>query len=220
MEQLQTGITIFEQLLVGFIISAAVIYALKGANAGISYLRSKESLISDDKARKLFDNALNDLQKLIITNIESAETTLKPQILLDIADGKVTKDELKTLSGIVKDKVLKQFGDSALQVLNSNLGDVNSYASEKIETTLSKLKDDPTSVVEHTVIPEVSTVTADNTELQNKNVELADANNQLIKTNAQLQGENLDLKAKIDQINSTLNPVTPDSNITAAAVQA
>lgn len=211
MEQVQMGTTIFIQLLVGFGVSTAVIYALKGVNAGIGYLRSKESLINDDKARKLFDNALNDLQKLITTNIESAETTLKPQILLDIADGKVTKDELTSLSVVVKDKVIKQFGDSSIQVLNNNLGDVNGYLSEKIENTLSKLKDDPTSVVQHTVIPEKI---IDTTELENKISQLLEANNQL-------QSENNDLKTKLNQINSALNPVTSDSNTTtAAAVQA
>lgn len=217
MEQLQMGTTMLEQLIVGFIVSAAFVYALKGVKAVINYLKSKESLIQDEKARKLFDNALNDVSNLITTNITSAEATLKPVIISDIKDGKVTKDELKSLATTVRDNVIKQLGDNLLDILNKNIGDLQGYVSNKLEEILAHLKEDPSSVVSYTVIPER---TIDNSSdlktLQDKCLELEADKVELLKANNDLETENTAIKTKLDEI---IHPTTSGSENADNSVQ-
>lgn len=160
MDLLQSQVTIAEQIIAGILISALFALVWKGALIAIDYARTKTSLIKDEKSRKLFTNALDDAEKLIKTNIASAETTLKPKILAAIADGKVDKSELSSLATVVNENVLKQLGTQSVKVLNKNLGDTNSYLQNWSEDILAKLKGDPNSIVSKTIIPDVST-TAD-----------------------------------------------------------
>jgi polyhydroxyalkanoate synthesis regulator phasin len=197
MEQLQTGLTMLEQIIIGAIISVGLAYAIKYTKKGISYLKSKNSMIKDEKLKKIFDSALDSLDHLITTNIVSAENTLKPQILGAIADGKVTKEELKTLSVIVKDNVLKQLGDDTTKALNTNLGDLNNYLENRIEKILDDLKNDENSGVEHTDIPVVK-----------------EDINQLKVENAELQAKNASLEEKLSSIQSTIIATIPTNQTT------
>ncbi|WP_143314470.1 hypothetical protein [Clostridium sp. HBUAS56017] len=197
MEQLQTGLTMLEQIIIGAIISVGLAYAIKYTKKGISYLKSKDSMIKDEKLKKIFDSALDSLDHLITTNIVSAENTLKPQILGAIADGKVTKEELKTLSVIVKDNVLKQLGDDTTKALNTNLGDLNNYLENRIEKILDDLKNDENSGVGRTVIPEVK-----------------EDINQLKDENIKLQVDNASLKEQLESIQSTIIATIPTNQTT------
>jgi|GEM_PF-3804744 hypothetical protein len=157
MDLLQSQVTIAEQIIAGILISALFALVWEGALIAIDYARTKASLIKDEKSRKLFTNALDDAERLIKTNIASAETTLKPKILAAIADGKVDKSELSSLATVVNENVLKQLGTQSVDVLNKNLGDTNSYLQNWSEDILAKLKNDPSSIVSKTIIPDVST---------------------------------------------------------------
>lgn len=117
---------------------------------------SKIKSIKNKDLRNAAQAAYDTLQDLIPQEITNAEIALKPAILQAIADGKVTKDELCKLNGIVKDKVLLQLTDDAKKALEAKIPDINSYLTSKVETVLSKLKLDPSSVVSKTVIPESS----------------------------------------------------------------
>ncbi|ALB46199.1 hypothetical protein [Clostridium beijerinckii] len=117
---------------------------------------SKIKSIKNEDLRNAAQAAYDTLQDFIPQEITNAEIALKPAILQAIADGKVTKDELCKLNGIVKDKVLSQLTDDAKKALEAKIPDINSYLTSKVETVLSKLKLDPTSVVSKTVIPEPS----------------------------------------------------------------
>lgn len=119
---------------------------------------AKISSIKNDDLRQAAQAAYDTVKDLVPQEITNAEVTLKPAILQAIADGKVTKDELCKLNGIVKDKVLSQLTDDAKKALETKIPNVNSYLESKVETVLSKLKLDPTSVVSKTVIPEASNV--------------------------------------------------------------
>lgn len=208
MEQLQTQLLLAEQIVIGAIVGIIFALMAKGAKIWIEYLKTKSSLIKDEKARKIFESALANMDNLITTNIVSAENTLKPEILKAIADGKVDKSELGSLSIVVKENVLKQLGTDATKVLNNTLGDTNSYLENKTEEILANLKaDKANTTVNSTAISEAAA------ELKMFDPELQIVNSKLIDANAQLQTENLELKTKIDQINSALNPgaTTTDS---------
>lgn len=161
---------------------------------------TKISCIKNEDLRKAAQEAYDIVKDLIPQEITNAEVKLKPAILQTIADGKVTKDELCKLNGIVRDKVLSQLTDDAKKALESKIPNVNSYLESNIETVLSKLKLDPTSVVSKTVIPEASTVSS---EIQT--VSLEDYQKVL--------DEKSQLKSQLDSVKSLLNKSdSPNSN--------
>jgi len=142
-----------EQIILGGLISLACVYATIYFNKAIQLAQAKAKLIKDDGTRTLVTNALTDIDKLINTNIVSAENTLKPTILKSIKDGKVDKTELNNISTVVKENVLKQLGTQATDVFNKNLGDINSYVANRIENNLADLKLQEGNSVSKTVIP-------------------------------------------------------------------
>jgi hypothetical protein len=212
MEQVQTNLLLAEQIVGGVLISALFALLLKYALKGLNYLESKDMLIKDTAARKIFDTAIEDMKGLIKTNITSAETTLKPAILQAIADGKVDKSELSSLATLVNNNVLKQLGTDSLAILNKNLGDLNSYLPSKTEEILAELKADPTSVVSKTVIPDPTPTTSTDTAQTTLQAE----NDALKATVTTIQANADAVQAKNDALNAQLASI--QSAITGAVV--
>ena len=152
MEQLQGQAIQTLQIVLGAVISILGALAIVYLKKGFEYLTTKTTLIKDEGSRKILDSTLEALDALLVTNITSAENTLKPIILQSIADGKVTTDELESLKITVMNNTLKQLGDEATKLLNNSLGDTNSYLENRLEAVLSNLKIDETSSVSKTVI--------------------------------------------------------------------
>ena len=96
--------------------------------------------LNDETQKKIFNDALDRVDSLLQTNIIAMENTVKKDMLASIADGKIEKDELKTLADNVKNNVLKQLSEDSLAVLNDSLGDVNGYLEVKIEEILAQIK--------------------------------------------------------------------------------
>ena len=96
--------------------------------------------LNDETQKKIFNDALDRVDSLLQTNIVAMENTVKKDMLASIADGKIEKDELKTLADNVKNNVLKQLSEDSLAVLNDSLGDVNGYLEVKIEEILAQIK--------------------------------------------------------------------------------
>ena len=96
--------------------------------------------LNDETQKKILDDTLDRVNNLLQTNIIAMENTVKKDMLASIADGKIEKDELKTLADNVKNNVLKQLGNDSLAVLNNSLGDVNGYLEVKIEEILAQIK--------------------------------------------------------------------------------
>lgn len=140
----QTVVQVLSTIILGFL-GIVLIQAF-------AYLRSKTSLIKDENAKNIVDDTLDNLEKLINTNIVSIDATAKPIIIEGIKDGKLTKDELNTLAITVKKNVLDQMSDDSLALLNDTLKNVDSYIANKIEAQLSILKSDPNSPVTKTEI--------------------------------------------------------------------
>ena len=134
------------------ILSIAGGYAIVYIGKGVDYLKTKTSMIEDEKIKSITNHTLDKVETLIKTNITAIENVSKPIILQAIADKKVDKSELNTLAQEVKTKVLEQMGQDSLDILNGTLGDVDGYITNKIEAVLSDLKIDPTSSVSKTEI--------------------------------------------------------------------
>jgi hypothetical protein len=200
MEQLQSQLLLIEQVIIGGVIAFGLAYLVKEVGVLFTYLKTKTSLIKDEKVRKIVDSTLDAVDKLVIKNITNADVNLKPIILQSIADGKVTPDEINSLLDVVKNNTLRQLSEDSIKVLNNSLGDVDSYLESTIEDKLATLKLDPTSAVSKTILPEKSVVSITTTDLTNQLNQL-----QVERDNLQNQVNGISYdKASIEQINVQL----------------
>jgi Ribonuclease G/E len=103
-------------------------------------LESKK--IEDERQRRMLQDALDKLDSLLKTNIIALENTIKKEMLEAIADGKIEKDELKTLAVKVKENVLIQLGNDSMDILCSSIGDVNGYLEARVEELLVQIKNE------------------------------------------------------------------------------
>ena len=96
--------------------------------------------LNDERQRKIVNATLNKVDELLRTNIIALENTVKKDMLVLIADGKIEKEELKNLAQNVKENVLNQLGEDSVAILNDTLGDVNGYLEVRIEEKLAEIK--------------------------------------------------------------------------------
>ena len=88
----------------------------------------------------MLNENLDRVDVLLRTNIIAMENTLKKELVKDIADGKIDKEEAKLLVNNVKKNVLNQLGNESLIVLNEGLNDLNGYIGARLEEILVEVK--------------------------------------------------------------------------------
>ena len=130
--------------LLGIIIGGCL--AVASAYCGLLVARATQKIkleierLNDETQKRILNDTLDRVDDLLQTNIIAMENTVKKDMLVAIADGRIEKDELKSLADNVKNNVLKQLGNDSLEVLNNSLGDVNGYLEVKIEEILAQIK--------------------------------------------------------------------------------
>ena len=141
MEELLQGTVV--QLLgivLGGILAIASAYMTLFVAKATQKAKIETEKLNDERQRKIVNATLDKVDELLRTNIIALENTVKKDMLVLIADGKIEKDELKTLAKNVKENVLNQLGNDSLAVLNDALGDVNGYLEARIEEKLVEIK--------------------------------------------------------------------------------
>lgn len=141
MEELLQGTVV--QLLgivIGGILAIASAYMTLFVAKATQKAKIETEKLNDERQRKIVNATLDKVDELLRTNIIALENTVKKDMLVLIADGKIEKDELKTLAKNVKENVLNQLGNDSLAVLNDALGDVNGYLEARIEEKLVEIK--------------------------------------------------------------------------------
>ena len=134
-----TLIQLLSVILMGAItIASAYITVFVAKATEKAKLESKK--IEDERQRGILQDALDKVDSLLKTNIIALENTIKKEMLEAIADGKIEKDELKTLAVKVKENVLIQLGNDSIDILCSSMGDVNGYLEAKVEELLVQIK--------------------------------------------------------------------------------
>lgn len=96
--------------------------------------------MSDEKARKSLEAAINKASELVTNVVTALEQEEKQEILKAIEDGKVTRDELFKLKDIAIDKVIDLLGDETIKVLQDAFGDVTEYIANLVSTKVYDLK--------------------------------------------------------------------------------
>lgn len=103
-------------------------------------LQAEIRSIDDESTRTLVDNALNDLTDIVNKNIIFANETLVQEIREAAKDSVVTREELKQIAEVVKQRTLSQMSEDTFIAVNKTIGDVDSYVESIIEVELLKVK--------------------------------------------------------------------------------
>lgn len=102
-------------------------------------IQAETNKIQNEETKKLVNNALERLNDLVITNVQSANETLVKTIKEESKDG-YSKDDLLAVKDVVKNNILVQLSQDSKDLLTSEISDLDSYVDNKIEVILAEIK--------------------------------------------------------------------------------
>lgn len=147
MEQIQNQLIGLFTIVIGGALTIASIYATIYINKYIEIAKEKSQAIKDENAQKKINLALERVNELLVTNITSANETIKKELIEGIKDGNLSKEDFASLKESVINKVLVQLGGNSKELLSTEIGDLNDFLSNKLEEKLANLKLDENSRV-------------------------------------------------------------------------
>ena len=140
MELLQEGLVDLLEIVIESVLAIASVYATMFVANVTKKVKVELQKVKDEKAKELLNQNLDRVDALLRTNIIAKENTLKKELIKDIEDGKLDKEEAKLLVNNVKKNVLNQLGNESLAVLNEGLNDLNGYIGARLEEILVEVK--------------------------------------------------------------------------------
>ena len=140
MELLQEGLIDLLKIVIESVLAIASVYATMFVANVTQKAKVELQKVKDEKAKELLNENLDRVDVLLRTNIIAMENTLKKELIKDIEDGKLDKEEAKLLVNNVKKNVLNQLGNESLAVLNEGLNDLNGYIGARLEEILVEVK--------------------------------------------------------------------------------
>ena len=140
MELLQEGLVDLLKIVIESVLAIASVYATMFVANVTKKAKVELQKVKDEKAKELLNENLDRVDVLLRTNIIAMENTLKKELIKDIEDGKLDKEEAKLLVNNVKKNVLNQLGSESLAVLNEGLNDLNGYIGARLEEILVEVK--------------------------------------------------------------------------------
>lgn len=140
MELLQEGLVDLLEIVIESVLAIASVYATMFVANVTKKAKVELQKVKDEKAKELLNQNLDRVDALLRTNIVAMENTLKKELIKDIEDGKLDKEEAKLLVDNVKKNVLNQLGNESLAVLNEGLNDLNGYIGARLEEILVEVK--------------------------------------------------------------------------------
>lgn len=140
MELLQEGLVDLLKIVIESVLAIASVYATMFVANVTKKAKVELQKVKDEKAKELLNQNLDRVDALLRTNIVAMENTLKKELIKDIADGKLDKEEAKLLVNNVKKNVLNQLSNESLVVLNEGLNDLNGYIGARLEEILVEVK--------------------------------------------------------------------------------
>lgn len=140
MELLQEGLVDLLEIVIESVLAIASVYATMFVANVTKKAKVELQKVKDEKAKELLNQNLDRVDALLRTNIVAMENTLKKELIKDIEDGKLDKEEAKLLVNNVKKNVLNQLGNESLAVLNEGLNDLNGYIGARLEEILVEVK--------------------------------------------------------------------------------
>lgn len=102
-------------------------------------IQAETNKIQNEETKKLVNNALDRLNDLVMTNVQSAQETLVKTIKEESKDG-YSKEDLLEVKDVVKNNILVQLSQDSKDLLASEISDLDSYVDSKIEVILAEIK--------------------------------------------------------------------------------
>ncbi len=98
-----------------------------------SYLKQK---INSSK----FDEVIKQIDKLAETTVKSIEQTTAKELRQAVKDGKISKDELESLSSEAFTKIIEELQPEYFDLLKDNITNAENYILDVIEQKVLELK--------------------------------------------------------------------------------
>lgn len=119
-------------------------YAMYYINVGVGMAKAKTAQIKDEAARKLLDDALDDVENLAVKSVGAMEQTTAKALRDAIKVGNGDREKLLALGKQVFDEVKAAITPEAQAVITRNLGSFDAYLTKCIEDAVRRVKqEDP-----------------------------------------------------------------------------
>lgn len=115
-------------------------YVLYYINLSAAKVKEQTGQIEDNRARKVLENALDDVVNLATVSVNAMEQTSARELRRAIKEGIADREELCALGRLVFDEVKLAIAPAAQEVITKNLGSFDDYLSAVIEDAVLKVK--------------------------------------------------------------------------------
>lgn len=119
-------------------------YAMYYISVGADMVRAKAAQTKSASARKLLEDALDDVENLAIKSVGAMEQTTAKALRDAVKVGKGDREKLVALGKQVFDEVKAAIAPDAQAVITRNLGSFDAYLTKCIEDAVRRVKqEDP-----------------------------------------------------------------------------
>ena len=140
MDTIQSTVSEAAVTIVLALIGLLAAYATYGIHKLTEKVKTQTAQLKDEDARRLLNNALEDVEELTTVTVASIEQTTAKQLREAVKDGKVDRSELVALSKQAADEITAAVKPETQKVIEENLGSFRDYISKLIEEKVLRLK--------------------------------------------------------------------------------
>lgn len=140
MEVIQSTVSEAAVTIVLALIGLLAAYATYGIHKLTEKVKTQTAQLKDEEARRLLNNALEDVEELTTVTVASIEQTTAKQLREAVKDGKVDRSELVALSKQAAEEITAAVKPETQKVIEENLGSFRDYISKLIEEKVLSLK--------------------------------------------------------------------------------
>lgn len=115
-------------------------YAVYYIQKAVAKVNEQTKQIKDEAARKLLNDALEDVETLVTVTVGSIEQTTAAALRAAVKDGTTNRDELLALGKKAFSSVKSNISIETQETITKNLGSFNVYLTNLIETKVLQIK--------------------------------------------------------------------------------
>lgn len=140
MENLSSQLVGLLETILSGVITIVGIYAIMYINKAIAKVKLEAEKIKGQTEREMAQVAIDRVGELVKLNVIKAQETVVKEIHEVAEDGVIDREELKKVAITVKKDVLQSIPDQTLDLLETQISDIDKYVSAKIEEILVSIK--------------------------------------------------------------------------------
>ena len=115
-------------------------YALFYVRKALVKVQTETEKLKSEATRKLFNDALSDVENLVTVTVGSIEQTTASALRAAVKEGTSDKEELLALGRKAFNTVKAKTSTEAQMIITKNLGSFNEYLADMIETKVLQIK--------------------------------------------------------------------------------